>query len=584
MSDADTPENLGFDFAPAWARKSADEYVSRYQSKSYDERTGREERPRREGDFRDRPPRRDRDGEGRPPRRPRREGAEGERRPRREGAESERPRAPRREGGSRPFVRREPVKPLDAEIRILPNQKNLGVIIKTLQSTHVAFPVKKFVNLFLENPQACLVRFEAKQGTDVQFWSCKTCGLVALSEAEIAQHILANHLNDWFDVAEEPCDPPSGTFTRVAKCTLTGEWVGAPNHHSYRHRVAELAARSGMPEHDYLRTLEMHTDPESIEAWKQSVTTQTVYRLKQASKPAEEKPAAPAAEGDAPAEASPAEETPAETRPAYNRDQAEAIFRRDILPTLIAKATHICLPVSLAQTSPSLPLRLLLKYTLRDEQRYPRSLFFALRGAFRHRKFTLFRGNDARGPEFVANMTPSPFTAEHAVREIKAALDYVTAHPLCTRQELLAALKTELADMDIAVVARQIAFLFQKGHIIEYYNGVLALPETNPKFRKLPEEMKREREAAGAEAPAPESSAKPETEATPEAAEQPSTPVDRPAEAPAPTAEAPEAPAETVAEPPAADSAPEPVAEPEPEAEPEAPAEPTPEGAPHEAE
>ena len=57
MSDADTPENLGFDFAPAWARKSADEYVSRYQSKSYDERTGREERPRREGDFRDRPPR-----------------------------------------------------------------------------------------------------------------------------------------------------------------------------------------------------------------------------------------------------------------------------------------------------------------------------------------------------------------------------------------------------------------------------------------------------------------------------------------------------------------------------------------------
>ena len=614
MSDADTPENLGFDFAPAWARKSADEYVSRYQSKSYDERTGREERPRREGDFRDRPPRRDRDGEGRPPRRPRHEGVEGERRPRREGAEGERPRTPRREGGNRPFVRREPVKPLDAEIRILPNQKNLGVIIKTLQSTHVAFPVKKFVNLFLENPQACLVRFEAKQGTDVLFWSCKACGLVALSEAEIAQHILANHLNDWFDVAEEPCDPPSGTFTRVAKCTLTGEWVGAPNHHSYRHRVAELAARAGMPEQDYLRTLEMHTDPESIEAWKQSVTTQTVYRLKQGAKPADEKPAVPAAEGegDAPAEDKPAEETPAETRPAYNRDQAEAIFRRDILPTLTAKATHICLPVSLAQTSPSLPLRLLLKYTLRDEQRYPRSLFFALRGAFRHRKFTLFRGNDARGPEFVANMTPSPFTAEHAVREIKAALDYVTAHPLCTRQELLVALKTELSDMDIAVVARQIAFLFQKGHIIEYYNGVLALPETNPKFRKLPEEMKREREAAGAEQPTAETEAKPEgnTPATEPATDtEPATTeasTTETAKTPAaeetetvPAPDAPEAPAEGTsvtaeqpAEPTAEGSAPEPEAKPEAEPQPEPTpaevptpeAEPTPEGAPHEAE
>ena len=52
MSDAETPETFGFDFAPAWARGSAEDYVSRYQGKNYDERTGREERPRR-----DRPPR-----------------------------------------------------------------------------------------------------------------------------------------------------------------------------------------------------------------------------------------------------------------------------------------------------------------------------------------------------------------------------------------------------------------------------------------------------------------------------------------------------------------------------------------------
>ena len=545
MSDAETPETFGFDFAPAWARGSAEDYVSRYQGKNYDERTGREERPRR-----DRPPRRERDG-GRPERRPRREAPEGERRPRRE--------------GGRPFERREPVKPLDAEIRILPNQKNLGVIIKTLQGTHVAFPVKKFVNLFLENPQACLVRFEAKPETDVRFWTCKACGLVALSEAEIAQHLLASHLADWFDVAEEPCDPPSGNFPRVAKCTLTGEWVGAPNHHSYRHRVAELATRAKMSERDYLKTLEMHTDPESIEAWKQSVTTQTVYRLKvKPAEPApEQRPAEPApAEGEpAPAEAEAPEaapETPVETAPAYNRDQAEAIFRRDILPKLIGSAKHVCLPVSLAQTSPSLPLRLLLKYTLRDEQRYPRSLFFALRGAFRHRKFSLFRGNDARGPEFVANITLAPFTAEHAVREIKAALDYVAAHPLCTRVELLSALKAELADMDIAVIARQIAFLFQKGHIVEYYNGVLALPEECPKFRKLPEEMKREPKdgeaqpeatvtEAAAETPAPEATVtEAETPAAqPEAVEpEPTAEASAPAELPEAAAEAP-APEET---------------------------------------
>ena len=528
MSDADKPEeSLGFDFAPAWARESADAYVSRYQGKNYDERTGREERPRREG-GRDRPPRRD-------------------------GREDGRARTPRRREGEAPRARgprREPVKPLDAEIRILPNQKNLGVIIKTLQGTHVAFPVKKFVNLFLENPQACLVRFEAKPETETRFWSCKRCGLVALSEAEIAQHILTSHLGDFFDVAEEPCEPPAGNFPRVAKCTITGEWVGAPNHHSYRHRVAELAARAGMSERDYLRTVEMRTDPESIEAWKQSVTKQTVYRLKPQTAPEEPKPAAEGTgEATPEGEAAPAEET----RPAYNRDQAEAILRRDLLAAQMTSAKHVCLPVTLAQTSPSLPLRLLLKYTLRDEQRYPRSLFFALRGAFRHHKFALFRGNDARGPEFVANTTLAPFTAEHAVREIQAALDYVTAHPLCTRAELLTALKTDLADMDIAVVARQIAFLFQKGHIVEYYNGVLALPEANPKFRRLPEEMRRE-EAAKPEAETPAEEAAPvDVPTEPPAAETPAEPAaEEPtqaseAEAPAPEPEAQPAPAEVPA-------------------------------------
>ncbi len=497
MSDADTNTGFGFDFAPEWARKSADEYVSRYQSKSYDERTGREERAPRFD--RERPRRRfEEDGEHR---RPPREGRTSDRprgpRPPRTG--EDRPRytndRPRRQDGDRPFVRREPVKPLDAEIRILPNQKNLGAIIKTLQATHVAFPVKKFVNLFLENPQACLVRFEAKPETETRFYSCKVCGLVALSEAEVLAHILTDHLGDFFDITEEPCDPPSGNYPCVAKCTLSGEWVGAPNHHSYRHRVAELAARAGMSEKDFLRTVEMCRDTESVDAWKQSVTTQTVYRRKV------EAPAEPPAEGEE------AAEQPA--APTYNRDQAEAIFRRDIVPTLVTSARHVCLPVSVAQSSPSVPLRLLLKYTLRDEQRYPRSLFFALRGAFRHRKFALFRGNDPRGPEFVANSSLNPFTTEHAVRELKVAIEYLTAHPLCTRAEFFAALKSELADMDFDVVLRQVVFLFQKGHIVEYYNGVLALPEAHPKFRKLPEEMKHDAPAASeetaSEAPAPAS-------------------------------------------------------------------------------
>ncbi len=516
MSDADTPDTFGFDFAPDWARKSSDEYVSRYQGKNYDERTGREERPHRERDDR-------RDRNDRRPRPPRRDN-DGEMRPRRDDANKGRPpRGQRSENDTRPRPpRREFIQPLNAEIRILPNQKNLGAIIKTLQGTHTAFSVKKFINLFLENPQACLVRFEAKPDTDVTFYSCKTCGYVALTEAEVCAHILEAHLNEAFDISEEACDPPSGTYPCVAKCTLSGEWIGAPNHHSYRHRLTELAARAGLSEKDYLKTIEMCRDSESVEAWKQSITTQTVYRQKATITEA------PVAEASAEGEEVPVAQ---DVRPTYNRDQAEAIFRRDVLPTLLASGKHVVAPVTLALTTSSASLKLLLQRTLRDEQRRPFSLGFALRGAFRHRKFSLFRCNDERGPEFVANVAPTPFTAENAVRELRFALDYVAAHPCCTRSEMLSALKAELADMDPTTLVRQVAFLFQRGHLIEFYNGIIALPETHPKFRKLPEEMKSKKADETAEAPVEEAPA-PEAPVAEEASEAPV--VEEAPEAPAP--------------------------------------------------
>lgn len=531
MSDADTPETFGFDFAPDWARKSADEYVSRYQGKNYDERTGREERPRRESHAR---------GDRRDDRRPRfsHRDQEGDRRPRRDDGFKGRPRGPRSEQQENaPRAPRAPrferVQPLNADIRLLPNQKNLGVIIKTLQGTHTAFSMKKFVNLFLENPQACLVRFEAKADTDTIFYSCKSCGFIALTEADVAAHLAEHHLADYFDVSEEACEAPSGTYPCVAKCTLTGEWVGAPNHHSYRHRVAELAARTGRTEKDYLKTIEMCRDSESVEAWKQSVTTQTIYRQKPVTVEAPAEPEVPATEGE---EAPAADATPVEDiRPTYNRDQAEAIFRRDILSTLITSGKHMVAPVTVAQHSPSLPLKLLLNKALRDEQRHPSSLLFALRGAFRHRKFELFRCNDSHGPEFVANVKPTPFTAENAVRELRAALDYVAAHPCCTRNELLTSLKAELADMDQGTLIRQVAFLFQRGHLLEFYNGIVALPETNPKFRKLPEEIKNKKPEEKTEAPVVVAETAPEAPAEKPAEEAPAVepPVEAPSTAPA---------------------------------------------------
>jgi hypothetical protein len=94
---------------------------------------------------------------------------------------------------------------------------------------------------------------------------------------------------------------------------------------------------------------------------------------------------------------------------------------------------------------------------------------------------------------------------------------------------LLTSLKAELADMDQNTLIRQVAFLFQRGHLLEFYNGVVALPEAHPKFRKLPEETKKKPDVAETPAPAAPAEAPVENVAAPA-----ETPVE---DTPAPTAE-----------------------------------------------
>ena len=108
------------------------------------------------------------------------------------------------------------------------------------------------------------------------------------------------------------------------------------------------------------------------------------------------------------------------------------------------------------------------------ERRFPASLFFALRGAFHHRKLVFFRANDPRGQEFVSASKPAPLDTEHAIPELGAVVKFVEEHPLCSVGDLPPEMKGHLG------------WLVEKGHVVQYFNGLLALPEDHPKFRSLP--------------------------------------------------------------------------------------------------
>lgn len=448
------------DFTPAWAKKDAGVTVG----KTRPERDAGERKPFGDRDRQDGRKFGDRRQQG--------------------------PRKPFDRGAPRRFEER--VRPLDAEIKVLPEPKALGTVIRKLQQDFHAYKLKDLAYFFLDNPESVLLRVAPKDGT--RFCQCKACGFASTRQDDVVEHLLAAHLGDYYEAREVECEPPKGNFSCVAKCGLSGELLGPPNHHDFGAKVKEMLRTRypGMSEADYRSRIEMVRDPEAIEEWRKSAVKKTVYVAKGAG------------EG-------------AETR---TREQAEAEFRRNVLASMVDEPKNLMITADKAMKSPVKPLQFAARDALEAERRAPYGMCFALRGAFHHRKMKFFRANDARGPEFVTSVEHKAFDAAHAIPELAKVANFIAENPCQPKQVVAPDAESE----------KQLVWLATTGHVVAFTNGVFSAVEKYPKYG--PQWQKKVEKKA--EAPAPEA----EPVAVAEAPAAPETPAATEAEKTGATGEA----------------------------------------------
>jgi hypothetical protein len=132
--------------------------------------------------------------------------------------------------------------------------------------------------------------------------------------------------------------------------------------------------------------------------------------------------------------------------------------------------------VALVRRMDASPLLFSIKDAWRRECRFPGAILFALRGALRGRKLLIFKVG--HGKDFVTAIHPAPLDPNHVVQPIKDVLIYLHAHPGCRRKELLEALCPGKAPdaPEAAEVLKPLAWLVEKGHIIEFFDGTFSVP------------------------------------------------------------------------------------------------------------
>jgi hypothetical protein len=356
-----------------------------------------------------------------------------------------RERSERRPPARRP--RQSPLPPLT--VRFIPEERPLSAVARRMRSSKRAYPLMDVISLFLNNPVSCRVKIEDSERTH-KFFQCSECGVVTLSREAIEKHVLQSHLQLFFDIEEKEGEAPSGNFVCVARCGLSGVLLGPPNHNSYAENIDEhrKIRFPDMSDSEYRRNIETVHEPELIEEWKESHRHQKLYRVKGASD-----------------DISP-----------MRWAKASDLYVKEFAPKLIKAATRASFSARLAQESDDELLKRLCEAAWSRECSSPRSLLFAIRAALLHKRFFIFKAG--RGTVFITTTKPSPLDPERAIESIGEVLNYLRSHPGCSREALVEGLRpgADPAGPEASQILSPFAWLIEKGHIIEFFDGTLAVP------------------------------------------------------------------------------------------------------------
>jgi hypothetical protein len=401
-------------FLPAWAQQ--DPSASKYAK--YE---GEEARPERRGDRRG-------------PRPPRREGPPG---PRREGREGYRPREDRRrpvgtEGGApppagdrgprrgprrfEPRERREPPAPLpEVDVTLVPEEKGVESLARQIKMTGRAYPLFDIAQMILQKPERHTAVFHIKknaEGKPIQpLFVCALDDTLWLSEDEAIGHVLRKHFSTFYQAEKTATEPPKGKYTFVAQCGLSGNILGPPNYHDYQNQLRKLHAErfSRMAFEVYKSRVRIVRDEEVVKKWVEDQSWKTQYLCLNLPEPLR----------------------------LENMEAVDKHFRDTHKENIIKPVETQTLSGTAARNLRSADLARLARNVWEDQRRFPLQIATVLSQQFASHGLQFFKVNKTITHVSVARPHYLDLDLTPVSEGVKAIVDFINAHPKCTRRLLV---------------------------------------------------------------------------------------------------------------------------------------------------
>jgi hypothetical protein len=398
-------------------------------------------------------------------------------------------------GDERP--RREAPPPLpDISVSLVPDEKGVESLARQVKMTGRAYPLFDIAQMILQKLERHTVVFNVKkdpEGKPIQpLFVCALDDTLWLSEDEAVAHVLRKHFNTFYQAERTATEPPKGKYTFVAQCGMSGVILGPPNYHDYQNQLRKVHTErfARLPFEVYKARVKIVRDEEVVKKWVDDQSWKTDYLCLNLPEPIR----------------------------LGNMEAVEKHFRETHKDNIIKPVETATLTGAAARALRSPDLVRLVRNVWEDQRRFPLQIATVLSQQFAGHGLQFFKVNKTITHVSVARPHYLDLEATPVSEGIKRIVDFVNAHPRCSRRKLIETLApspappapapTPASDAtaptatpasaelheptpEQTAVISDLHWLVHQGHVIEFANGTL---ETAKK--PLPRPPKPERKAA----------------------------------------------------------------------------------------
>ncbi len=334
-------------------------------------------------------------------------------------------------------------------VTLNPDPEAVHLIGKEIHQVARVYPLYDVAKILLSERGRCRAVFEVHESHPPLF-----CGKlepsIFLTREEALRHLWQSELRARF-IEEETIevDPPTGNFQLVARCGISGEWLGPPNHHSYQVNLRRLHREqfSSTPFPFYSSMVRVERGEEAVNAWLETMKKKTRWHIK----------------GDA------------EDAWIEDQNEAERQLGARCFDQAFEESRHVDVLASIPPKNLSPSLLTSLKIAGNHARSHPAILIPAVCRAVEAEHLPVFKrmGKLFTGP---ARPHPLPLNAVLAVRP-GIMVSWIRANKPAKLEGLWKAILPEGGSAPSADFAADLFWLLQQGHILLFTDDTLVVQD-----------------------------------------------------------------------------------------------------------